>query len=80
MLFSRGTLDAGFHGPGEIAMYLPLQNFPHKDQVLGRKEGDARTLLQDDDLLHPRDDRHHHGLCKTNDQQHAFRGYNYNYI
>ena len=63
-----------FHGPGEITLYLPLQNIPHKDEVLVKREGEARPLLQDEALLHPRDDCHHHGLCKTNDQQHAFRG------
>ena len=67
MLIVRGKLDEGFCRGTEITLRHPLQNFPHKQQVLVERGGEDRRLLQGEDLPRPRDWRHHHGLRQTND-------------
>ena len=73
-MLSRGTLDADFHWIGEVTLCYPLHDFPYKDQVLVKRQGEEGRLLPVQVVLHPRDDGHHHGLCQIDNQQHAFRG------
>ena len=67
MLIFGGKLDEGFCRGTEITLRHPLQNFPHKQQVLVERGGEDRRLLQGEDLPRSRDRRHHHGLRQTND-------------